>query len=483
MKKFFSLAAVLALLPIAFTLPAAAQTRVCTVMGNQLNSGQPFLLGSCLRSNNGRYALEMQTNGDLALYDLGSSTLVWDTGTTGSPVTFALLDGQGNLDLFGSKMIYSNHGGQGLGSYYLTLQDDGNLVTYKQTWSTNTSETLNSQPLAPACTLVGSLVMGQPLNTGSCLLAVNTLFEVAMQANGQLVLYDLVNNRALWSTPTEGLNVSYAMVESDGELALFDANHNVLWTDGAVGSQGTYTLNLLNNGDAGTYSAVWTTNTGTTTPSLLMGGNLDQVTGWRYCVTGGCAPHAPTTYQLTQNNLAPSLDGSDLATYQATNTNNYWGILYYLTDHLTSTQQQATNYTAEWSYQVDNISSVQALEFDFPVVLNNLKFYFGTQCVPNGYWQYWNPNTSHWNNTTLHCTQVTAGWHTLRWLGTRTDTEYTYSKLEIDGALYDVSITLPASTRHSGDPSNGTLTVQFQPDGRPNSGFHEYVDKVNAWAW
>ncbi|HKR31397.1 MAG TPA: hypothetical protein VJT08_13020, partial [Terriglobales bacterium] len=171
-----------------------------------------------------------------------------------------------------------------------------------------------------------------------------------------------------------------------------------------------------------------------------------------------------------------------------------WGILYYYTHYFNSQELNSTNFKVQWQYNVDSSNYIQALEFDFPVIYNNLAFYFGTQCVQGANCQYWNPNgtsgdgTHGWHDfsPTIPCTQTAANtWHTLVWSGTRTAAQFTYATLQIDGQQFSINQTLNAPTNTTGI-ANNTITIQFQPDGNyvnPNPGYHEYVDSIQAWVW
>lgn len=500
MNNFFRVVSILFISAIAFNCRLSASP-LCNVVGTRLNMAQHLNSGSCLRSNNGRFLLNMQGDGNLVLYDIDKLVQLWATATAGKSVSYAAVDGNsGSLELFdfSGRIVYSNNLNYGSGIYFLLVQDDGNFTLQKNFWSTVVGWGSGPSHVVfppPACNQTGNhinlgdqLAIGQKLKTGQCLVSPLTRYELSLQSDGNLILIDQATQSQQWTSNTSNLSVSYAAVLSDGELALFDALGNQVWSNSAIGPDGSYFAAIQDNGNFVTYQAPgWTSNTTISGTQLLAGGYLDQQVGnWKYCVSQACAPHQPLVHKFTQNTNTVSLDGAAIDSYQAGGS-NYWGILYYLSKPVPS---GSTTYSAEWSYQVDNSTGIQALEFDFPVVINNQKYYFGTQCVKNSYWEYWIPNPNppgggSWHHTTVPCTQTTAGvWHKVRWIGSRTGSQFTYSKLETDGQLYDLSITVSAHPRGNSDPANGTITIQFQPDGRPNTpGFHEYIDSVNAWLW
>jgi hypothetical protein len=221
---------------------------------------------------------------------------------------------------------------------------------------------------------------------------------------------------------------------------------------------------------------------------LIDNGNLDDLTPWGSCDSTNCNPTPPTTFEFNQNSPSPSLDGGSIETFETGPA--FWGILYFYHHTLSTTEQAKTNYRVEWNFNVEN-TSFQGLEFDAPVALNNLIYYFGTQCaVPQGggsgkVFQYWNPNNRMWNNTTFACDQIITAnaWHTLVLYGTRTSSQFTYVTLSIDGQQFSLNKTLTAPANTTGI-ANNTMTVQFQKDGNSSgTSYHMYVDEVNAWIW
>ena len=95
-------------------------------------------------SNNGRFQLIMQTDGNLVLYDNtnpASRKPIWASGTQGQAVNNCIMQSDGNLVIYGfNKPIWSS-GTVGHANAYLRVQDDGNVVVYepgKPAWSTGT---------------------------------------------------------------------------------------------------------------------------------------------------------------------------------------------------------------------------------------------------------------------------------------------------------------------------------------------------------
>jgi hypothetical protein len=96
--------------------------------------------GQSITSRNGSYALTLQTDGNLVLYQ--GATPLWSTNTSGKPVTVAAMQADGNLVLYDAqKHPLWNSGTSGNPGAFLTVQDDGNVVLYvgaAAIWATNT---------------------------------------------------------------------------------------------------------------------------------------------------------------------------------------------------------------------------------------------------------------------------------------------------------------------------------------------------------
>ena len=96
-----------------------------------------------IRSENGRYELVLQEDGNLVLYRSGGGVL-WSTGTNNQVVNRLVMQDDGNLVLYGpgNRTVWSS-GTFGHPGSYLVLQDDGNLVIYvpqAPIWSSNTQQ-------------------------------------------------------------------------------------------------------------------------------------------------------------------------------------------------------------------------------------------------------------------------------------------------------------------------------------------------------
>ena len=96
---------------------------------NVLSSGSSMKPGDAIVSPNGRYRLELQTDGNLVL--TGPRGVAWNSGTWGRPVETADMQADGNFVLYGPDhtVVWKTDTQERPGAH-LVLQDDRNLVLY-----------------------------------------------------------------------------------------------------------------------------------------------------------------------------------------------------------------------------------------------------------------------------------------------------------------------------------------------------------------
>jgi len=117
----------------------------------------------------------MQTDGNFVVYSNGGAHALWNSGTNGT------------------------------NSERLQMEDDGRIIIYKSQWNSGTVQSPNAQTLThPTCDIGFSRGWGDTISTGSCLVSPSGLYELLLQTDGNLVLYNLAVTPAqsLWSTNT-----------------------------------------------------------------------------------------------------------------------------------------------------------------------------------------------------------------------------------------------------------------------------------------
>jgi hypothetical protein len=109
---------------------------------DRLESGQTLTAGQYIKAQDGRSAITLESNGNLALY-AGGFRVLWTSGTFGSGSSKLAMQSDGNLVLYranGSPAWWSGTGGNN--NSKAILQTDGNFVIYNNSgmpiWFTGT---------------------------------------------------------------------------------------------------------------------------------------------------------------------------------------------------------------------------------------------------------------------------------------------------------------------------------------------------------
>ncbi|TCN55729.1 LysM domain-containing protein [Rhodococcus sp. SMB37] len=106
---------------------------------SSLNAGQSLGVGQELKSDNGKYTLTLQQDGNLVLSEGGKA--VWAAGTNGSGAVRANVQEDGNFVLYkdDNSPVWASETSGNSGAR-LTVQDDRNVVLYagsKPVWASN----------------------------------------------------------------------------------------------------------------------------------------------------------------------------------------------------------------------------------------------------------------------------------------------------------------------------------------------------------
>lgn len=95
------------------------------------------------------------------------------------------------------------------------------------------------------------------------LLSQSGRYQLILQSDGNLVLYDLgQGHRAIWASKTNGQAVSKAIMQSDGNLVIYGFP-NAIWASGTNGKPNSILI-AQNDGNVVIYEPqvpVWATNT------------------------------------------------------------------------------------------------------------------------------------------------------------------------------------------------------------------------------
>ena len=108
-----------------------------------LKAGQFLTSGKSLISDNGKYKLVIQTDGNLCIYD-GNNNIWCSNSAQGNNNYFLTMQTDGNLSVYRGKGPSDNQGNvwnsntsRGQGNYFAVIQNDGKLGVYRGTGPTD----------------------------------------------------------------------------------------------------------------------------------------------------------------------------------------------------------------------------------------------------------------------------------------------------------------------------------------------------------
>lgn len=212
--------------------------------------------GDSVDSCDGRFRLVMQGDGNLVLYQHRVGAL-WSTGTHGTGATHAVMQGDGNLVVYAWGTPLWASGTHGHPGAIAVVQSDGNLVVHGSAgpiWASGTSARST-----PGCgeEWVGA---GDALHAGQSRTSCDGRFQLTMQGDGNLVLYQRAAP-PVWSTGTNGTGASMAAMQGDGNLVLYAGGP--VWSSQTFGHPGA-ALAVQSDGNVVIYGggqALWASGT------------------------------------------------------------------------------------------------------------------------------------------------------------------------------------------------------------------------------
>lgn len=120
---------------------------------------------------------------------------------------------------------------------------------------------------AQATTYIGTITSTALLYSGDFLQSANGAYTLAMQPDGNLVIYQIASNGTLtakWATNPAGSG-AYAAIQSDGNLVVYRANNTAFWDSRTARAAGSYKLMMSDNGalaiiDPNGTTVIWSAN-------------------------------------------------------------------------------------------------------------------------------------------------------------------------------------------------------------------------------
>jgi tail lysozyme len=114
--------------------------------------------------------------------------------------------------------------------------DQSQRVAYAEDALSSCGPPLPPAPAPP--TTCGTLTAGQGLGQGASVRSCNGAYELIMQSDGNLVLYE--GTKALWATMTNGKGGFRLDMQSDGNLVVYTSSRAPLWATNTSGHSGAH---------------------------------------------------------------------------------------------------------------------------------------------------------------------------------------------------------------------------------------------------
>jgi RHS repeat-associated protein len=213
--------------------PGPFTPQSCSI-GTYLVVNQRINANQCIVSPHGQYMLYMSPDGNFFIYDIAHAIGTWGPGTQGHPGAYAVMQGDGNLCVYDANNVYLwCSGTNGTFAERLDMEDDGRIIIYKSAWNSGTSTgQFNWTNLPhPGCDVGTGTGWTGVMGTAQCFVSPNGHFELLMQTDGNLVIYDLGSTpaHALWATGTNVSTVDPGVAMRT--LYAYDALGNLLRVD------------------------------------------------------------------------------------------------------------------------------------------------------------------------------------------------------------------------------------------------------------
>ena len=189
---------------------------------SSLTKGQKLNLNEFITSPSGKYRLRFQGDGNLVLSD--REKVYWSSKTEKKGATKLILQSDGNLVIYRSdnSAVWSSKTA-GSGAEKLSISDTGEiklLTGIEVFWSQN------SPPIFVGDT--DRLEIMDVLFSGESIISPNGKYRLRFQGDGNLVLSD--REKVYWSSKTEKQGATKLILQSDGNLVIYNENNRPLWS-------------------------------------------------------------------------------------------------------------------------------------------------------------------------------------------------------------------------------------------------------------
>lgn len=232
------------------------------ILAQDIYSNQSIQQNKKYWSGNNQYYLTFQNDGNLVIYNRTNSS-IWSSKTSGKGVK-AVFQDDGNLVVYGQRdvVVYSTNTGNRRADR-LTMQDDGNLVIYVRSnpiWSSNADIVYNGG--GSSGSKVTNINPGYSFRRGIKMYSANRQYYLSLQNDGNLVLAKR-NGDPIWSSTTDNRG-GKAEFQNDGNLVIYDSYNKAIWATNTA-NRGVSKLIIQDDGNLVMYnennSSIWSSQT------------------------------------------------------------------------------------------------------------------------------------------------------------------------------------------------------------------------------
>lgn len=267
----------------------AGPANAATTYSGGVSAGTALSGGAQITSTNGQFRLVAQSDGNVVEYGIGNAVL-WQTDTDGNAGARAVPQTDGNLVVYSaSDKVLWQSGTSGTTAESFTVGNDGNLVMR----TPSSSAIWTSQSYQDTLTPGTKIVAGQGLKSDY-----GNNWHLSMQSDGNLVTYN--GSSSSWQTDTDGNPGAYASLQTDGNFVVYSSANKALWQSGTSGKT-VRSLTLESNGNlvltATNGSVLWSSKA-VTTSLVWPTSTVNVVSGGQYGADRG-PNHTPRYHQGT----------------------------------------------------------------------------------------------------------------------------------------------------------------------------------------
>jgi len=220
---------------------------------------QNFYLGQLILKNaryfspNKNFYLTFQNDGNLVIYNKRNNAAIWDSKTTNSGQK-ALMQYDGNLVIYNANNIAVFSTNTKNRGNILMMQDDGNLVIYNKSKSpvwSSIENKIQNSGFRPVVPVINFVRSGYQFLINEKLYSTNREFYLTFQPDGNLVVYNK-RNMVIWDSKTANRG-GKALFQSDGNLVIYDRRGQSIFSTNSSNKNGK-SLMMQNDGNLVIYT-------------------------------------------------------------------------------------------------------------------------------------------------------------------------------------------------------------------------------------